>query len=86
MNPLYYTTPDELKRVVAFIDGQNIGQGVERIVIIQYHAGPFRVPQVEGKDMSEVVLKDERQLNAGLVLDLLNKYDGNFVARMLRQT
>lgn len=84
MNPKYYTTASELERVVKFLDKHSIGGGVVDIVIPKYF-GPASIPVVKDREMHGCVLANEVEMNAGLVLDLMERYSNEqFVVSMLR--
>lgn len=89
MNPKYYVNPQQLQEVIDFLnkdhkDVGKIGGGVKDVVPNLF-AGPFKVPEVEGKEMLGVVLNSGVEMNAGLTWDLMNKgYVETWVARMLQ--
>lgn len=72
MNPKYYVTPEEAKRVTDFLNKHAIGGGVaggEPNVFV----GPLSVPEVPGKEMLNLILSNGAKVNAGLVLDMMGK-------------
>lgn len=84
MNPKYYVSPEECQKVVDFLNKNQIGGGVVDMVLPDYR-GPFRVPDVPGKQMLGLVLSNGVEMNAGLTLDLLSKgYAEWLVISMLR--
>jgi hypothetical protein len=84
MNPKYYVSPDELQKVIAFLNKHSVGGGVKDVVPNLF-VGPFSVPVVEGKDMLGVMLNCGVEMNAGLTLDLMNKgYTEQWTVMMLQ--
>jgi hypothetical protein len=84
MNPKYYVTPEEVKRVIDFLNEHSIGGGWKSSTQPNF-VGPFQVPPVEGKWMIGLVLKNGCEMNAGLTLDLMTKgYPEWLVASMLQ--
>lgn len=84
MNPKYYVTPEEAKKVIDFLNQNQIGGGVKGVAGNDF-VGPFRVPEVPGKEMLGIVLNSGVEMNAGLTLDLMSKgYAEQWVATMLQ--
>lgn len=84
MNPKYYVSPDELQKVIWFVNKHQIGGGVKGVAP-NIFVGPFVVPPVEGKEMLGVVLNNGVEMNAGLMLDLMGKgYAEQWVVYMLQ--
>lgn len=85
MNLKQLTTVEEAQQVEAFLNKNNIGGGVEAIFIPTYN-GPFSPPR-DGTNVLKVFfharLRDERECNCGLVLDLMTRYP-DWVVAMLR--
>lgn len=76
MNPTYYTTPEEVAKVVDYLNQNGIGGGVDHVYLLAF-IGPFSVPPMEGKQVHQVVLANGTDMNAGLTLDLIQKYGPN---------
>lgn len=83
MNPKYFTSPEELQTVMDFVNKNGIHGGVKEVTLPQW-GGPFRVPQMEGKAMHGILLRDDTEMNAGLCLDLIQKYPEFVVVSLLR--
>lgn len=83
MNPVYYTTPEELAQARDFLDRWAIGGGVTGVTLPDFR-GPFRVPDVPGKAMHGLKLQCGEEVNAGLVLDLVKKYPEWYASQMIQ--
>ena len=73
MNPKYYTTPEETRQVVEYLNRHGIGGGVVSVELETWQ-GPFVLPRVEGKDVVNIKLASGVAFNAGLTLDLIQRY------------
>lgn len=83
MNPKYYTTPEQTQQVVEYLNQHGIGGGVIGLELEEW-AGPFALPKVEGKDVVNVRLASGTRLNAGLTLDLIQRYGAaNWITRAM---
>lgn len=73
MNPIYYTTAEELHAVIDYLNKNQIGGGVEG-VDPETFVGPVSIPRVEGKEMVQVLLANGCRMQAGLVFDTIRRY------------
>jgi len=73
MNSRYYTSPQETQQVVEYLNQHGIGGGVVSVELETWQ-GPFVLPQVEGNDVVNIKLASGVAFNAGLILDLIQRY------------
>jgi hypothetical protein len=84
MNPKYYVTPEQLAKVVAFLNSNYVGGSVKETQEDTF-MGPIKIPEIPGKAVVSIYLECGEVINAGLVLDLLSKgYPEQQVAATLR--